>query len=41
MIGAYRGDQIVEIIVEVILEFGFSKRLGVYIGDNVDLNDTI
>ena len=39
--GAYRGDQIVEIIVKVILEFGFSKRLGIYISDNADLNDTI
>ena len=40
MMGAHGGDQIAEIIVEVILEFGFSKRLGVYIGDNTNSNDT-
>ena len=40
MIGAHEGDQIAKIIVEVVLEFGFSKRLGVYVGNNADLNDT-
>ena len=40
MTGAHGGDQIAEIIVEVILEFGFSKQLGVYVGDNADSNDT-
>ena len=39
IIGAYEGNQIVEIIVEVILKFGFSKRLGIYIGDNTNLNN--
>ena len=40
MIGAHGDDQIAEIIVEVVLEFGFSKRLSVYISDNTNLNDT-
>ena len=40
MTGAHGGDQIAKIIVEVVLEFGFSKQLGVYVGDNADSNDT-
>ena len=40
MMGAYGGEQITEIIIEVILEYGFSKRLCVYISDNADSNDT-
>ena len=40
MMGAHRGEQIAKIIIEVILEFGFRKRLGVYVGDNAKSNDT-
>ena len=40
MIEAHGGDKIAEIIVEVVLEFGFDKQLGVYVGDNADSNDT-
>jgi hypothetical protein len=40
MMGAHGGDQIAEIIIEVIREYDFSKRLGVYIGDNAESNDT-
>jgi hypothetical protein len=40
MMGAHGGEQIAEIIIEVILEYGFSKRLGCYVGDNADSNDT-
>ena len=40
MMGAHGGEQIAEIIIEVILEFGFRKRLGVYVGDNAESNDT-
>ena len=41
IIGAHRGNQIAKIIVKVVLEFGFSKQLSVYISDNADLNDTV
>ena len=40
MMGPHGGEQIAEIIIEVILEFVFSKRLGVYVGDNAESNDT-
>jgi hypothetical protein len=40
MVGAHGGDQIAEIIIEVVTEYGFSKRLGVFVGDNADSNDT-
>ena len=40
MIGAHGDDQIAEIIVEVVLEFGFSKRLSVYVSNNTNSNDT-
>ena len=40
MMGAHGGEQIAEILVEVIKEYGFEARLGVYVGDNADLNDT-
>ena len=38
MTGAHGGDQIAEIIVEVITEYGFSERLGVYVRDTVHSN---
>ena len=41
IIGAYRGKQIAKIIIKVILEFGFRKRLSIYINNNAKSNDTI
>jgi hypothetical protein len=40
MTGAHSGDQIAEIIISVVREYDFTERLGVYIGDNAESNDT-
>jgi hypothetical protein len=40
MTGAHGGEQIAEIIVSVVIEYDFAERLGVYIGDNAESNDT-
>ena len=39
MTGAHSGEQIAEILIEVITKYEFANNLGVYIGDNVDSND--
>ena len=36
---AHGGEQIAEHLVSVIKQYGFTHRLGVFIGDNVDSND--
>jgi hypothetical protein len=41
MTGAHGGDQITEIIIGVVTEYDFTERLGVYIGDNAELNDSV
>lgn len=41
MTGAHSGEQIAEILIEVISEYEFVKNLGCYIGDNADSNDTV
>ena len=38
MTGTHRDEQIA--VVNVVVEYGFAKRLGVSLGDNVDSNDT-
>ena len=38
--GAHGGEQIAEVLVDVITDFGVVKKLGCYIGDNADSNDT-
>ena len=40
MTGAHKGEQIAEVLAEVIHDFDFVKNLGCYIGDNADSNDT-
>jgi hypothetical protein len=40
MTGAHGSNQIAEIIVGVVTEYDFTERLGVYISDNTELNDT-
>jgi hypothetical protein len=40
MTGAHGGDQIAEIIIGVVTEYDFAERLGVYIGDNAESNDS-
>ena len=40
MTAAHGGEQIAEIIVAVIKEYECVEKLGVFIGDNVDSNDT-
>lgn len=40
MTGAHGGEQIVEVIIAVFMEYDFAERLGVYFGDNADSNDT-
>ena len=40
MTGAHKGEQIAEVIIEVVRDFDFVKKLGVYVGDNADSNDT-
>jgi hypothetical protein len=36
---AHRGEQIAEHLINVIKQYGFAHRLGVFVGDNVDSND--
>ena len=38
MIGAHSGEQIAEILIEVVTDYEFVRNLGVYIGDNADSN---
>ena len=38
--GAHKGEQIAQVIVDVVRDFDFVNKLGCYIGDNVDSNDT-
>ena len=40
MVGAHSGEQIAEVLVDVITDFEIVERLGCYIGDNADSNDT-
>ena len=40
VIGGHGGEQIAEILIEVITEYGFQAKLGVFVGDNADSNDT-
>ena len=39
MMAAHGGEQIAEIIIPVLQEFNIVEKLGVFIGDNVDVND--
>ena len=41
MIGVHRGEQIVEVLIDIITDFRVVKKLGYYISDNVDSNDTV
>ena len=40
MTGAHKSEQIAEIIIEVVRDFDFVKKLNVYVGNNADSNDT-
>ena len=40
MTGAHSGEQIAEVIVDVVTDFEINDKLGCYIGDNADSNDT-
>lgn len=40
MTGTHKGEQIAEVIIDVVRDFDFVEKLGCYIGDNADSNDT-
>jgi hypothetical protein len=40
MLGAHGGEQISKIIIEVAREYRIEDRLGVFVGDNAESNDT-